>query len=46
MTTIVVSGSSANAVRFTPGRAKTNVPAGASTRSPSSSKVACPRVTR
>ena len=33
----VVPGSSANAVRFTPGLAKTNVPAGASTCSPSSS---------
>ena len=28
--TIVVSGSSPNAVRLTPGRTKTNVPAGAS----------------
>src|SRR4051812_24942317 len=42
----VVSGSSANAVRFTPGGAKTNVPVGAATRSPSSSNVARPCRTR
>jgi hypothetical protein len=41
----VVPGSSANAVRFTPGSANTNVPAGASMRSPSSSNVARPRWT-
>ena len=45
-TRIVVPGSSANAVRFTPGRAKTNVPAGASTRSPSSSNLARPLWTK
>jgi hypothetical protein len=43
---IVVSGSSANAVRFTSGRAKTRVLAGATTRSPSSSKTARPCSTR
>jgi hypothetical protein len=43
---IVVSGSSANAVRVTPGRTKTRVPAGASTRSPSSSNTARPRMTK
>jgi hypothetical protein len=37
---------SANAVRFTPGRTKMNVPAGASRRSPSRSKAARPCVTR
>ena len=36
----------ANAVLITPGRAKTRVPAGASTRSPSSSNVARPVCTR
>src|SRR6476469_7862938 len=46
MANTVVSGSAANAVRTTPGAANTNVPAGASTRWPSSSKVARPQCTR
>jgi hypothetical protein len=46
MASTVVSGSAANAVRITPGATKTNVPAGASTHSPSSSKVARPQCTK
>jgi hypothetical protein len=39
---IVVPGSPPNAVRLTPGRTKTNVPAGAANGSPSISKDARP----